>query len=58
VQRRYVFEEISRVQSKDDQGGHILEEPQAIEVPPLPAEYYSDKYQPKEELPNDRDVSQ
>jgi hypothetical protein len=49
VQRRYVFEEISRVQSKDDQGMRILEEPQAIEVPALPAEYYSEKYEPKEE---------
>lgn len=28
VQRRYIFEEISRI-ARDDQGGHVLEEPQA-----------------------------
>lgn len=35
VQRRYIFEEISR-QAREDQGGHVLEEPQATEIPSIP----------------------
>jgi hypothetical protein len=50
VQRRYIFEEINR-RHREDEGGHVLEEPHTLNLPSLPAEYYSDKCQPKEELP-------
>jgi hypothetical protein len=50
---------------ENDQGDVVLrrhlarlEEAQEIEAPPLPAEFYSDSYQPKKELPNDRELSQ
>jgi len=38
VQRRYIFEEISR-QKRDDQGGRVLEEPQVIDVLQLAGNY-------------------